>query len=75
MPDEKDRFYESKATLIANEILESELKGKVDEKWVGNWAESGGEFEVRRNVKCFIFILLTCCSPHTFDLFFLFRLS
>jgi hypothetical protein len=48
-PDENDRFYESKATLIATEILESELKGKVDEKWVAEWADSGDKFEVRRN--------------------------
>lgn len=49
IPDENHRFYESKATLIANDILECELKGKVDEKWVNSWAESGGKFEVRHN--------------------------
>ena len=45
-PDENHRFYESKATLIANEILESKLKGTVDEKWVDRWTESGDKFEV-----------------------------
>ncbi|KAL7427439.1 hypothetical protein ACHAXH_002092 [Discostella pseudostelligera] len=44
-PDENDRFYESKATLIATEILESELKGKVDDKWVAAWVDSGDKFE------------------------------
>ncbi len=39
-PNENHRFYESKATLIANEILESELREKVDKKWVDSWPES-----------------------------------
>jgi hypothetical protein len=45
-PGETHRFYESKATLIANDILESELRGKVDKKWVDNWPDSGEKFEV-----------------------------
>ena len=33
-PEANERFFASKARAIAKEILEGELKGKVDEKWV-----------------------------------------
>lgn len=67
IPDENDRFYESKATLIANEILESELKGKVDAKWVDEWSKSGDKFEVRYHLKRLIHsvakLILTAILP------------
>ena len=44
-PNENQRFYPSKAKIIANEILQGELEGKVDEKWVEEWSDFGDEFE------------------------------
>ncbi|KAL7543691.1 hypothetical protein ACHAXR_012999 [Thalassiosira sp. AJA248-18] len=44
-PEENEKFYPSKAKLIAKEILEGELDGKVDENWVEAWADFGDEFE------------------------------
>jgi len=44
-PQENQRFSTSKATVIANDILQSELKGKVDEKLVEEWSDFGDEFE------------------------------
>jgi translation initiation factor 2 alpha subunit (eIF-2alpha) len=34
---ESARFSESKARLIAKEVLDNELKGKVDEKFIEDW--------------------------------------
>ena len=44
-PNENQRFYPSKAKIIANEILQGDLEGKVDEKWVEEWSDFGDEFE------------------------------
>ena len=44
-PNENQRFFPSKAKIIANEILQGELEGKVDEKWVEEWSDFGDEFE------------------------------
>ncbi len=33
-PEANERFSTSKAGAVAKEVLEVELKGKVDEKWV-----------------------------------------
>ena len=44
-PQENQRFSTSKATTIANDILQTELKGKVDEKLVEEWSDFGDEFE------------------------------
>jgi len=44
-PQENQRFSTSKATTIANDILQTKLKGKVDEKLVEEWSDFGDEFE------------------------------
>ncbi|KAL3780161.1 hypothetical protein ACHAWO_011898 [Cyclotella atomus] len=44
-PEENTKFYPSKAKHIAQQILEEELAGKVDNKWVEEWADFGDEFE------------------------------
>ncbi|KAL7544395.1 hypothetical protein ACHAWF_007777 [Thalassiosira exigua] len=44
-PEEHEKFYPSKARLIAKQILESELADKVDERWVEEWTDFGDEFE------------------------------
>ena len=44
-PEENEKFYPSKAKLIAKEILEGELEGKIDEKMVEEWGDFGDEFE------------------------------
>ena len=40
-----ERFYPSKAKLVAEEILKEELEGKIDEKWIEEWQDFGDEFE------------------------------
>ena len=44
-PNENQRFHPSKAKIIANEILQGELDGRVDDKWVEEWSDFGDEFE------------------------------
>eukprot|EP00804_Cyclotella_cryptica_P025114 CCRYP_012978-RC/>CCRYP_012978-RC protein AED:0.47 eAED:0.55 QI:0/0/0/1/1/1/3/0/153 len=60
-PEESGKFYPSQAKKIAKEILEEELCGKVDEKWVEEWADFGDEFEtlskdiadkIKERIKC-----------------------
>ena len=44
-PEENEKFYPSKAKIIAREILEGELKEKIDERMVEEWGDCGEEFE------------------------------
>uniref|UniRef100_A0A7S0CLV0 Dynein light chain n=1 Tax=Proboscia inermis TaxID=420281 RepID=A0A7S0CLV0_9STRA len=44
-PGEDEKFYPSQVMVIADAILKSELSGKVDEKWVGEWSEYSEDFE------------------------------
>lgn len=44
-PEENEKFYPSKVKIIAREILEGDLKEKIDERMVEEWGDCGEEFE------------------------------
>ncbi|KAL7470205.1 hypothetical protein ACHAXS_010438 [Conticribra weissflogii] len=44
-PEEDEKFYPSKAKLIMTNVLEEELRDRIDEKAVEDWADFGDEFE------------------------------
>mmetsp|Transcript_14308 Transcript_14308/g.30167 ORF Transcript_14308/g.30167 Transcript_14308/m.30167 type:complete len:146 (+) Transcript_14308:1072-1509(+) len=44
-PEENEKFYPSKAKLIMTSVLEEELRDRIDEKSVEDWADFGDEFE------------------------------
>mmetsp|Transcript_20612 Transcript_20612/g.40819 ORF Transcript_20612/g.40819 Transcript_20612/m.40819 type:complete len:146 (-) Transcript_20612:216-653(-) len=44
-PEENEKFYPSKAKLIMTSVLEEELRDRIDEKSVEDWADFGDDFE------------------------------